>query len=197
MMFNTNPLVVMHITSPYGSRIHPVTKVRSFHNGVDLRATVNTPILAVVDGVVVVSKANNGGPSMGLGWYIVIEHNGYCTVSAHNQAQGLHVGTKVKANDIVAYSGNSGVSTAPHVHFEVRTGKHSANFWLKDSQGKYLNGVDPTSYFADKSLPEWQRVIKSKMDKPDEWIKRIEQLVTLEDVPLDKWWREFIVKLSK
>ena len=192
-MFKHNPLAFIHMTSNYGTRYHPVTGEHGFHNGIDLRANINTPLLAVEDGIVRVSKANNGGPSKGLGWYLVVEHPNYCTVYAHMHTQGRPVGTKVKANEIIGYSGNSGVSSGPHLHFEVRLGKHTMTFWQKDKNGKYLNGVDPKPYLFDKTMAEWERILRSKVDSPDAWLKFIDEN---KDHPVGRFLPQLIEKIG-
>jgi murein DD-endopeptidase MepM/ murein hydrolase activator NlpD len=162
-MLRNNPLEAMHITSPYGVRIHPVSRAKSFHNGIDLRAPMRTPIAAVARGRVVVSKANNGGPTVGLGWYIVVEHDTFCTVSAHMYGVGLNVGHHVREGDIIGYTGNSGVSTAPHLHWEMRAGKYTPTFWQKDKAGKYLNAIDPTQYIlGDDPIENLVNAVRSK-----------------------------------
>lgn len=192
-MFKFNPLAHIFVTSDYGPRIHPVTKASNFHNGVDLRAATDTPLLAVDDGIVRISKANNGGPSTGLGYYIVIEHKTYCVAYAHLKTFGLPAGSVVKAGDIVGYSGNTGVSSGPHLHFEVRRGAYTATFWTKGKDGQYLNSVDPKEFFVDRTTPEHEQIIRQKLNNPQAWIDFIEEM---KDHPVGKWLPDLIKKIG-
>ncbi len=154
------PLKDIKITSPFGWRIHPIRKRRQWHTGVDLSAAVGTPCHAVADGVVKVSKTNRGGVKCGLGHYIVIEHDEFCTVYAHLRSLGLRAGTKVTKGQIVAYTGNTGASAGAHLHFEVRQGQYrSADIWRRDKNGNYINAVDPETFES----------IKKATDKASSW----------------------------
>lgn len=104
--------------------IHPLPgsiRTQGLHgyNGVDFGAAVGTPIRAAAAGEVIVSKS--GGWNGGYGSYVVIRHpNGTQTLYAHNSSNAVGVGTRVAAGQTVAYVGNTGRSTGPHLHFEVR-----------------------------------------------------------------------------
>ena len=111
-----SPLVDGRVTSPYGYRPHPFTGAQSFHTGVDMRAPSGTPVLAARDGVVF-----EKGTLEIFGHYIIINHeSGFQTVYAHLKEVLADVGNAVDAGDIIALSGNSGISTGPHLHFEIR-----------------------------------------------------------------------------
>jgi murein DD-endopeptidase MepM/ murein hydrolase activator NlpD len=103
--------------SPYGPRKHPITGKRTFHHGVDVALPVGTPLTAPADGVVV-KKGN--GPSGGV--TLIVKHdNNLHTVYYHLQKPShLAVGAQVKRGDLIAYSGNTGASTGPHLHMELR-----------------------------------------------------------------------------
>lgn len=89
------------------------------YNAVDLAAAVGTPIRAAAAGEVIVSKV--GGWNGGYGNYIVIRHGGGTqTLYAHNSRNGVSVGDRVDAGQTIGAVGNSGQSTGPHLHFEVR-----------------------------------------------------------------------------
>lgn len=118
------------ITSTFGWRSHPVSGVRAFHNGADFGAPVGTLIHATADGVV---KA--AGRDGGYGLRIIIDHGyGIETLYGHCSKLEAKVGQKVERGDVIARVGDTGTSTGPHVHYEVR-----------------LNGepVDPASYLPD------------------------------------------------
>lgn len=107
------PLDEMKITSGFGWRLHPVTKVKKMHNGVDLKAAEGTPVYAVDDGVVYVSKYTNTGS----GEYVTLKHSGYYSYYCHLARRVVRSSEKVKAGDLIGYSGNTGISTGPHLHF--------------------------------------------------------------------------------
>lgn len=107
------------ITSPFGWRQNPILKRKEFHTGLDLRAPLGTPILAPADGVVKVTQYNQNS---GYGNVVSLGHNyGFETYYAHLQNKPvLKEGQFVKKGDVIAYSGNTGLSTGPHLHYEVR-----------------------------------------------------------------------------
>lgn len=119
------PVSGARITSPYGSRIHPIFKSRIFHTGIDYGVPYGTPI-----------KAANSGKVIYSGWYggygkVVIIDHGSCTgaptttLYAHMSKQAVEVGQTVSRGQIIGYVGSTGYSTGPHLHFEVRiNGKH-------------------------------------------------------------------------
>jgi murein DD-endopeptidase MepM/ murein hydrolase activator NlpD len=107
--------------SPYGPRVHPITGKRTFHHGIDVAMPVGTPLRAGADGVV----AHKGSAGSG-GVTLILKHaNNMHTVYYHLQKpSALRVGAPVKAGDIVAYSGNTGASTGPHLHYELRKSRN-------------------------------------------------------------------------
>ena len=104
-----------HVTSPYGKRDDPFTKIPNFHSGIDIAASPGTSIRATADGVVSYS-----GWTLHSGNVVILEHGlGFSTVYAHNKGNGVKVGQKVKRGDLVGYVGSTGNSTGPHVHYEI------------------------------------------------------------------------------
>jgi murein DD-endopeptidase MepM/ murein hydrolase activator NlpD len=104
------------ITSPYGTRIHPVFGASKFHNGIDLAANYEN-VCSVMDGVV----TETGWDNKGGGNYIKIKHfDRFETAHLHLSEIYYRVGEFVKAGFIIAKSGNSGNSTGPHLHFSVK-----------------------------------------------------------------------------
>ena len=103
--------------SPYGNRVHPITKRKSFHHGVDVAMPVGTQLTAPAYGVVVKKGKSDSG-----GFTLVLEHaNKIHTVYYHLQKPShLALGEKVAEADPIAFSGNTGASTGPHLHWEVR-----------------------------------------------------------------------------
>lgn len=127
------------LLSGYGVRYHPVLKYRRMHEGLDFRAKVGTPIYATGDGTIKYAKHKST-----LGKLAVINHGfGYTSKYAHLSkfADGVAPGVKVKRGDLIGYSGNTGLTEGPHLHYEI-----------------YRNGksVDPIHYlFADISPKEY------------------------------------------
>jgi len=133
------------ITSGFGRRFHPVLKVRRMHYGLDFHAPVGTPVYATGDGVI-----EQAGRGSGLGRFVKIEHGstGYVTVFGHlsEVPREIRRGRRIKRGDLVGYSGNTGLSNAPHLHYEVR-----------DSEGRSLNPI----YFVAPSMTpsEYERLL--------------------------------------
>lgn len=104
-----------YITSNFGGRADPFRGGRAFHKGIDFKANVGDPVMAVADGVISFSGVRNG-----YGNTIEIDHgNGFVTRYAHNSRLSLKVGGLVRAGQEVAKAGSTGRSTGAHVHFEV------------------------------------------------------------------------------
>jgi murein DD-endopeptidase MepM/ murein hydrolase activator NlpD len=131
------------LVSGFGFRIHPIYKVRRMHTGVDFMAPKGTPIYATGDGVVSLVQSNFGG----YGKEIEINHGfGYVTKYAHLNEFNVKIGKKVKRGEIIGYSGNTGMSTAPHLHYEII---HNGN------------KVNPVHYFFnDLSPAEYQKILE-------------------------------------
>ena len=111
------------ITSPYGTRIHPIFGATKFHNGIDLAANYEN-VYSVLDGIV----TETGWDINGGGNYIKINHfNRFETAYLHLSEMYYRVGEFVKAGFIIAKSGNSGNSTGPHLHFSVKEFGQSIN----------------------------------------------------------------------
>lgn len=103
--------------SPYGWRRHPITGKRTFHHGVDVAMPVGTPLTAPADGVVV--KKGNGASG---GITLIVKHaDDVFTVYYHlSKPSHLLVGSRFEQGEVIAHSGNTGASTGPHLHWEVR-----------------------------------------------------------------------------
>lgn len=112
------PVGDVRVSSGYGWRFHPILKKRQFHHGVDFSTPIGTPVRAGQRGKVVFAGWMNG-----YGKLLIIKHdNTYSTVYAHLHSfePGVTVGALVKKGQVVAKSGNTGRSTGPHLHYEIR-----------------------------------------------------------------------------
>jgi hypothetical protein len=131
------------LASGFGMRIHPVYKVRKMHTGVDFAAAIGTPIYATADGIIDKLEVSFSG----YGKQLEIDHGfGYRTRFAHMHGFAVRLGQKVKRGDLIGYVGETGLSTAPHLHYEV-----------------FVNGihVNPIHYFFnDLNAKEYEKVIE-------------------------------------
>ena len=111
------------VTSPYGTRTHPIFGTKKMHNGIDLKASYEN-VYSIMDGIV----TSAGWDSKGGGNYIKVKHfNRFETSYLHLSEIYYQIGEKVKAGFIIGKSGNSGNSTGPHLHFSVREFGQSIN----------------------------------------------------------------------
>lgn len=117
------------VTSHYGNRTSPFSGILKFHEGIDIAAQTGTPVVAPADGVVV-----KAGFATGYGNMVEISHGyGFKTLFAHNSRLNVKVGQFVKRGDVICYIGDTGSSTGPHLHYEVRVNGFPVN------PVKYLN----------------------------------------------------------
>lgn len=104
------------ITSSFGNRNSPFSGIMKFHEGIDIAAQTGTPVMAPADGVVV-----KAGFSSGYGNLVELSHGyGIKTVFAHNSRINVKAGQRITRGDVISYVGDSGSSTGPHLHYEVR-----------------------------------------------------------------------------
>lgn len=144
------------LSSPYGYRIHPITGARKLHAGTDYGAADGTPILAAADGVVAFA-----GHMSGFGNAILITHtiDGQPVTSLYGHMWDghlhVHTGDRVIAGQHIADVGSNGMSTGPHLHFEIRPGGGAtidSNKWLNDHGAATLNGAaaSPTGCYLEE-----------------------------------------------
>jgi len=124
-------------------RIHPVYKVKKMHTGIDFAASIGTPIYATADGSIDEVQVSFSG----YGKMVEIDHGfGYRTRYAHMHGFTVRKGQKIKRGELIGYVGDTGLSTAPHLHYEV-----------------FINGihVNPVHYFFnDLDAAEYEKVIE-------------------------------------
>ncbi|HEY1709674.1 MAG TPA: M23 family metallopeptidase [Rhizomicrobium sp.] len=135
------PVDGARITSGFGMRFHPVLGYSRMHKGIDFGVPVGTPVMAAGGGTVQLA-----GHLGGYGNYLRINHgNGYSTAYGHlsRMAPGIHIGSRVRQGQVVAYSGNTGLSTGPHLHYEILVGNDQVNpLTVKVAMGQKLAGAD-------------------------------------------------------
>jgi len=131
------------LASGFGLRFHPIYKVKKMHTGIDFAAAIGTPIYATADGVIDRLDVSFSG----YGKMIEIDHGfGYRTRYAHMHGFAVRQGQKIKRGDLIGYVGDTGLSTAPHLHYEV-----------------FVNGVhaNPVHYFFNDLNPaEYEKIIE-------------------------------------
>lgn len=157
--FLRTPINAAKISSKFGMRNHPVLGYSRMHKGVDFSAPVGTPILAAGSGVVEVAKRYGN-----YGKYIRIKHNStYSTAYGHASrfAKGITAGSKVKQGQVIAYVGMTGITSGPHLHYEViEKGKQINPLKFKfasNSQkltGKALEAFNNKKKLIAKYLPQ-------------------------------------------
>ncbi|MEJ0013849.1 MAG: M23 family metallopeptidase [Bauldia sp.] len=129
----------VRISSQFGWRVHPILGYRILHAGVDYAVARGTPILAAGNGVI-----ERAGPSKGYGNFTLIKHNnGYETAYGHQTAfaKGIVPGVSVRQGQIIGYVGSTGLSTGPHLHFEIRVnGKPVDPLRIRLPRGRVLEG---------------------------------------------------------
>ncbi|EKO3561716.1 peptidoglycan DD-metalloendopeptidase family protein [Vibrio fluvialis] len=111
------PVHNARISSGYGKRVHPVTGQVKFHRGQDFAVNTGTPVYAPADGVVEVTRAS----SKGSGNFLRLQHSyGFSSSYSHLQKFAVKSGDFIQKGDLIGYSGNSGLSSGPHLHYEIR-----------------------------------------------------------------------------
>jgi murein DD-endopeptidase MepM/ murein hydrolase activator NlpD len=117
--------VLGHISDSFGERMDPFSGEGAFHTGVDVAADYGAPVHATADGVIITADTHTG-----YGRVVIIDHGfGLTTWYAHLSSYAVVAGTRVKRGEVVGYTGISGRSTGPHVHYEVRMNNAPVNPW--------------------------------------------------------------------
>ena len=153
------PINGARLSSSFGMRKHPILGFNKMHKGTDFAAPMGTPIMASGDGKVIKSSWCGGG-----GNCIKIKHNStYTTVYAHLSkfGRGIKKGVRVKQGQIIGYVGSTGMSTGPHLHYEViENGKKINSQTLKLPSGKTLLGEERKKFEVEKMRIE---ILKSDL----------------------------------
>lgn len=114
---NGAPTPNIQLTSGFGTRVHPITKQRKRHDGLDFAAKIGTPIYAPADAVIERARSSN----YGYGNQLTLNHTmGFISTYSHLSKFKVKQGEFVKKGQLIGWTGNSGLSTGPHLHYEIR-----------------------------------------------------------------------------
>jgi murein DD-endopeptidase MepM/ murein hydrolase activator NlpD len=143
------PVTQARFTSGFGMRRHPIVKRYRMHTGVDWAAPTGTPILAAGDGVV-----EKIGTRAGYGRSITMKHlHGYETTYNHmsGYAKGLKRGDRVAQNQVIGYIGSTGLSTGPHLHYEVLVNSRFVDpMKIRVPRGRELQGAEMVAFEQER-----------------------------------------------
>jgi len=152
---NGSPVKYRGITSKYGYRIHPTLHKREFHRGTDMKARLNTPVYATADGIVEWAGYHKRS---GFGKLVILEHSyGFKSYFGHLNKIVIKSGQFVQKGTLIAYTGNSGLSNGPHLHYELRFIHRNVNpFWFIKWTQKNYDDI----FTKEKKIP-WQSLIRA------------------------------------
>lgn len=148
-----SPIEYKGVTSKYGYRVHPTLKRKEFHRGLDMRAKMRTPVYATADGIVEWAGTHKRS---GFGKLVILQHNyGFRAYFGHLNKIVIKSGKFVKKGDLIAYTGNSGMSSGPHLHYELRFIQRAVNpfYFVKWNVKNYKEIFE-----KEKKIP-WQSLI--------------------------------------
>jgi len=150
---NGSPIEYRGITSKYGYRTHPTLLRKEFHRGSDMKAPMKTPIYATADAIVEWASIHKRS---GYGNLIILDHSfGFKTYFGHLNKIVVKSGQFIKRGDLIGYTGNSGMSNGPHLHYEVRFIQRALNpFWFVK-----WNVANYKSIFEKEKNVPWQSLI--------------------------------------
>jgi murein DD-endopeptidase MepM/ murein hydrolase activator NlpD len=136
------------MASGFGYRLHPIYKTYKMHTGIDFTAPTGTPIYATGNGRVV--APTDGGH--GYGNHVVIDHGyGYKSLYGHMYKSKVRIGQRVKRGELIGYVGNTGLSSGPHLHYEV----------IKNG-----NKINPINYFFNDLTESDYAAIREIAERP-------------------------------
>ena len=162
----TYPLMDARLSSKFGKRKHPIRKVFRHHHGIDLAAPYSAPIRAIAAGTVVYSDIYAG-----YGNVVVILHaNGMTSHYGHNRANIVQPGEKIKAGQIIAEVGSTGLSTGPHLHYEF-----------------LVNGVHRNPRTILNKLPTAKPVPKEERERFQQQLADLQQQYDFQVATLDSY----------
>ncbi len=132
-----------YVTSEYGYRIHPIYNVRKFHHGIDIAAPTGTPIFSASNGIVSEVKENSG-----YGKHVIVKGANEEYIYAHMSEFNVVPGVVVKKGDLIGKIGNTGLSTGPHLHFQINNLLNASlnpRFYLGEMRYAYIYQNDTTA----------------------------------------------------
>lgn len=150
---NGSPISYEGITSKFGYRVHPTLKTKEFHRGSDMKAKMNTAVYATADAIVEYAGMHK---KSGFGNLVILVHSyGFKSYYAHLNKVVIKSGTFVKKGQLIAYTGNSGLSNGPHLHYEIRFLHKALNpfYFIKWTKENY-NDI----FTKEKKVP-WQSLV--------------------------------------
>jgi murein DD-endopeptidase MepM/ murein hydrolase activator NlpD len=152
-MLMKTPVDGARISSGFGVRRHPVLGYTRMHKGIDFAVPTGTPVMAAGSGTVTFAGRQNG-----YGNFVIVTHgNGYSTAYAHLSrfASGVRKGARVRQGQVVAYTGMTGITTGPHLHYEIRVNGTQANpLKVKVATGRKLGGKDLARFQSERARIE-------------------------------------------
>jgi murein DD-endopeptidase MepM/ murein hydrolase activator NlpD len=158
-MFLRSPLKFAHVTSRFSHRrLHPVLKVYRPHWGVDYRAAIGTPVHVTANGVVTFAGRDRGGGNV-----VKVRHaSGYLSAYLHLSkfAPGIRPGRRVSQGEVIAYSGNTGLSTAPHLDYRVQRDGH----WIDPLTLKNVP-ADPIPAAEVAAFESWRDACRDSLER--------------------------------
>jgi murein DD-endopeptidase MepM/ murein hydrolase activator NlpD len=147
------PIEYKGITSSFGYRIHPTKKKKEFHRGVDLKAKMKTPVYATADAIVEWAGMHKRS---GFGRLIILQHvYGFKTYYGHLNKVVIKSGAFVKKGQLIGYTGNSGLSNGPHLHYEL----HFISRVLNPYHFMKWNMINYDAIFTKEKKVPWQSLI--------------------------------------
>jgi murein DD-endopeptidase MepM/ murein hydrolase activator NlpD len=157
------PIIAGEMTSPFGMRYHPILRYARMHTGVDWTNAVGTPILAAGNGSII-----KAGWTAGYGRHVEIQHaNGYVTTYSHlaGFARGVVEGAHVNQGQVIGYLGDTGLSTGPHLHYEVIVnGRYVDPLGIKLARTREFDGKMLTAFKRERD-----RVDQLMAQAPNAW----------------------------
>ena len=148
-----SPIEYRGVTSKFGYRTHPTLGTKELHRGLDMKAKMDTPVYATADGIVEWAGFHKRS---GFGRLVILQHNyGFRGYYGHLNKVVIKSGKFVKKGDLIAYTGNSGMSSGPHLHYEIRFIHRAVNPYefVKWSVNNYKDIFE-----KEKKIP-WQSLI--------------------------------------
>jgi len=159
-----SPIEYSGITSKFGYRMHPTLGRNELHRGTDMRASMGTPVFATADAIVEYAEMDK---KSGYGKLVILQHNyGFQSYFGHLNEIVIKSGQFIKKGDLIAYTGNTGLSSGPHLHYEIRFISRLVNpFWFIKWDVKNYNEI-----FEKENKIPWQSLLTAtahiKVQKP-------------------------------